>query len=199
MNPETHPPESLTHRLTALHGQAHRRYHTQAHVDALLGWLDHYRSLAIAPALIEAAIWFHDAVYDPQRADNEERSAVLAERELSALGWPEAKVLAVAAMVRATQRHEATEDDADTRLFLDFDLSILGQSPARYGAYRDAIRNECAWVDDARYREGRCRVLQAFAAREHIYFTPALRVAWEAIARRNVAEELAELARGGER
>lgn len=192
-------PDGLTARLRAMHAEAHRRYHGQAHVDALLGWLAHYRSLAIAPALVEAAIWFHDAICDTQRGDNEARSAELTERELRALGWPADAVSAVAAMVRATRLHEASEDEPDTRFFLDLDLSILGQSPERYAAYRDAIRFEHAWVEAARYRDGRQRVLQAFAAREHIYFTPTLREAWEASARRNLAGELAELARADNR
>ena len=192
--PPSHWPAKLTTRLAALYGQSHRHYHGQAHVDALLAWLAHCQPLAISPVRIEAAIWFHDAVYEPERTDNEQRSAELAEFELHALGWPDADVRSVAAMVRATRLHEAPAGDADTRLFLDLDLSVLAQSPAQYAAYRDAIRAEYAWVDADRYREGRQRVLRAFTAREHIYFTPELREAWEPSARRNLANELAELA-----
>ena len=186
-------PDTLTTRLAALYGQSHRHYHGLAHVKALLVWLAQYQQLANTPARIEAAIWFHDAVYEPERSDNEERSAELAEMELHAIGWPEADVLATATMVRATRLHEAPADDADTRFFLDLDLSILGQSPAEYAAYCAAIRAEYAWVDAARYRDGRQRVLRAFTTRKHIYFTPALRDAWELSARRNLANELTEL------
>ncbi len=187
-------PASLTTRLAVLYGQSHRHYHGLAHVEALLAWLAQYQQLAISPARIEAAIWFHDAVYEPERCDNEERSAELAELELHAIGWPEDDVLATATMVRATRLHEAPADDADTRLFLDLDLSVLAQSPAQYAAYCAAIRAEYAWVDAARYRDGRQRVLRAFTARKHIYFTPTLRDGWELSARRNLANELAELA-----
>jgi predicted metal-dependent HD superfamily phosphohydrolase len=165
-------------------------------VVALRRWLQRYRALAETPALIEAAIWFHDAVYDTRRDDNEARSAALAQAELSALAWPPAAVQRVAALVLATQHHAAEAADADARLFLDLDLSVLGQSAAVYAAYSDAVRLEYAWVEALAYRQGRARVLRSFLDRECIYRTPALYDAWEASARRNLKQELDTLETG---
>jgi predicted metal-dependent HD superfamily phosphohydrolase len=186
-------PPVLRARLGAMYGEPHRHYHALAHVEALRGWLAHWRDLARAPRLIEAAIWFHDAVYDTHRDDNEPHSAELARNELRALAWPEADIARVVTMVRATQHHAAALSDADTLLFLDLDLSVLAQRADVYDAYSAAVRAEYAWVEAHRYRAGRMRVLQSFMARDAIYRTPALHAAWEPAARANLARELQAL------
>ena len=186
-------PPALRARLVAMYGEPHRHYHSLAHVEALLAWLAHWQVLARSPRLIEAAIWFHDAVYDTHRDDNEPRSAALARNELRALAWAEADVARVVTMVRATQYQPADLADADSLLFLDLDLSVLAQRAEVYDAYSAAVRAEYGWVDEARYRAGRASVLQSFAARATIYRTPALHAAWEAPARANLARELQAL------
>lgn len=187
-------PPPLLDALRAAYHEPHRHYHTLAHIDALRSGLAEHAAECEHPTLIDAAIWFHDAVYDTRRDDNEERSAVWAEGALAALGWPHDAIARVAAMVRATQRHEAL-DDRDTRLFLDLDLGVLGRNQAAYDAYAAQIRAEYGWVAEADYVRGRAGVLRSFLDRPAIYFTPALRAAWEDRARRNLARELAALER----
>src|SRR5687768_4797278 len=60
--------------------EPHRHYHTVEHILECLSWFDHARELAAHPAELEAALWFHDAVYDPLSCDNEGQSAELARR-----------------------------------------------------------------------------------------------------------------------
>lgn len=189
-------PATLRARLEAMYAEPHRHYHSFAHIEALLRRLVHWRALAHSPRLIEAAIWFHDSVYDTHRDDNEPRSAELARVELRALAWPEADVARVVTMVRATQHHAAALSDADTLLFLDLDLSVLAQPAAVYDAYSAAVRAEYAWVEAARYRAGRLRALQSFMSRDAIYRTPALHAAWEPAARANLGRELQALGEG---
>ncbi|HEY9026017.1 MAG TPA: N-methyl-D-aspartate receptor NMDAR2C subunit [Burkholderiaceae bacterium] len=186
-------PETTLARLRACYAQPQRRYHTQAHVDALLRGLAQHAALAMRRDLIEAAIWFHDAVYEPARSDNEAQSARLARTELAAIGWPDDAIERVASLVLATAQHDAARDDRDAWLFLDLDLSILGQDASTYRAYAEQIRAEYAFVPEARYREGRIRVLGRFLERDAIYRTPALHAAWEAAARANIDDELQRL------
>ena len=187
------PPPALRARLEAMHAEAHRHYHTLAHVQALLGWLARWRHLAGKPRLIEAAIWFHDAVYDTHRDDNEARSAESARHELRALAWPEADVARVVAMVRATRHHAVAVAETDTLLFLDLDLSVLGQPTTVYDAYSEAVRAEYAWVEPTRYRAARAGVLHGFLCRTEMYRTPSLRDAWKGAARANLVRELQTL------
>ena len=188
-------PAALTGNLAARYAEPHRHYHTLAHVQALLRHLDTHRALARRPAHIEAAIWYHDVVYDTRRRDNEICSADVVRFELMSIGWLGVDVERVAGMVEATQHHRAADDDTDTLLFLDLDLSVLGAAPAAYDAYRRAIRAEFDWVPDADYRVGRAGVLRAFLDRAAIYRTPTLQTLWEATARTNLHGELADLIR----
>jgi len=184
----------LLARLRILYTESHRHYHTVAHVEALLAHLRRYAHLVQDLKAVAAAIWFHDAIYDTHRDDNEERSAMLAQEELESAGWAPLLVKQVAHMVRATRHHRADAADTDTLLFLDFDLSILGSSPESYSAYCAAIRAEFSWVNDEAYAEGRSRALQTFLQRDKIYRTSLLWDAWEASARVNMLRELAALA-----
>jgi len=185
---------ALRGRLAARYAEPARHYHTLAHIDALLRGLASCQHLAREPEMIVAAIWFHDAVYDPQRRDNEARSADLARAELADLGWTGVAIERVATLVLATAHHDADPADSDAWLFLDLDLSVLALDPTRYAAYRDAVRAEYGFVDDVRYRAGRAAVLRSFIDREAIYRTPELHAAWEAAARANLADELETLA-----
>src|SRR6266850_1795575 len=67
-------------RLTAAYAEPQRVYHNQQHIAECLAQFDAVRHLARQPEAVEVAIWFHDAVYDPKGADNEEQSANLAKR-----------------------------------------------------------------------------------------------------------------------
>jgi predicted metal-dependent HD superfamily phosphohydrolase len=187
-------PAALRARLAAMYGAPERHYHALGHVEALHRWLAQWERLAREPRVIDAAIWFHDAIYDTHRDDNEPRSAELACNELAAIGWARDAIERVAALVLATQHHQAAAHDTDAWLFLDLDLSVLAQSPIHYAAYRTGVRAEYAWVDEARFRAGRAAVLRSFLDRESIYRTPELHAAWEAAARANLAAELSSLA-----
>ena len=70
-------------------------------------------SAAYDAAAVAMAAFFHDAVYDATRDDNEERSAVLAEHQLGSLGWDDARIRVVAALVRETATHAS--DGASTQ------------------------------------------------------------------------------------
>lgn len=177
--------------LAELYRDPGRHYHSDAHVAECLRALDAHRDLAERPEEVELAIWFHDAVYDTRRADNEEASARLAAECLTPLGIEAATVERIAELIRWTKDHRAECPDAE--LLLDIDLGILGQAPEVFERYDAAIRAEYAWVPEDPYRAGRAQVLQSFLDRERIYRTPTFRAAFERPARANLKAKLAEL------
>jgi len=174
-----------------------RHYHNLAHIEAMLGLM---RMHALSdPTSIEAAIWFHDAVYDTRRHDNEERSAALATERLAGLLSPD-RIGRIATQIRATAGHTVPDfSDAGVRndcaLFLDMDLAILGGTPEDFAAYESAVRREYAWVPEPLWIEGRRQVLERFLARPTIYASQPFRASHEAAARRNLTRSLKQRAR----
>ncbi len=183
----------LMNQLVAAHSERHRRYHTLQHLRECLAHFDAAAALARHPAEVELALWFHDAVYDPQRSDNEERSAAWAHDSVLAAGCPAEVADRVAALVRLTQGHAAPDGDPDADLMLDVDLAVLGATPARFAEYERQIRAEYAHLAEADFRAGRRRVLEGFLARPRIYRTGPFHDALEARARANLQHALAAL------
>lgn len=178
--------------LEARWREPHRHYHTIQHLDECLALLDSVRGEAVRPEEVEAALWLHDAVYDPPAADNEERSAALA-AELLAAGGVEGEVIArVRTMILAT-RHDATPPPGDAALVCDIDLAILGADQARFDEYERQVRDEFAWVPDPIFRARRLEILRTLMARPQLFATPSLRARFEERARANLTRSIAQL------
>lgn len=178
--------------LLAAWAEPGRRYHGVTHLCHCLARLDEAPAAEADRDRVEAALWFHDVVYDPRVADNEELSAAKAGRELAALGVPPAAAEDIARLVRLT-RHEGPASDPAGRLLCDIDLSILGSSPAEFDAYDRGIRDEYAWVPRDAYREARRQVLDGLLQRRPLYQTDHFRDRYEGPARANLERALAAL------
>jgi predicted metal-dependent HD superfamily phosphohydrolase len=192
--------EPLKQELSALYRAQDRHYHNLAHIDAMLALAGDYRGSLGDPEAVEAAIWFHDAIYDSKAKDNEAQSADLAEKKLAGRADP-SRLNRISAMIVATATHQVPPfDDAtatrDASLFLDMDLSILGAAPDAFDAYERAVRREYAWVEEPMWRAGRSAVLKSFLARPHIFHTEEFRQRFESQARDNMARSLAALTTG---
>ncbi|MFD1983218.1 hypothetical protein ACFSOZ_11115 [Mesorhizobium newzealandense] len=192
--------DPLKRVLSALYSAKDRHYHNLAHIEAMLALAGDYRGLLDDPEAVEAAIWFHDAVYDSRAKDNEAQSAALAEKKLA--GRTEAgRLNRISAMIVATATHllplfEDATAARDAGLFLDMDLSILGAAPDAFDAYERAVRREYAWVEEPMWRAGRSAVLKNFLARPHIFHTEEFRQRFELQARANMARSLEALTAG---
>ncbi len=181
-------------RLREAYDEPHRAYHTARHVGACLAVLDEEAVAALPerPAEVEAALWFHDAVYDTHAHDNEERSAAWAEECLAVAGVDPRVAARIGDHVRATRTHAAASSDG--QLVVDIDLSILGAEDVVFDRFEEEIRLEYAWVEQAAFAAGRSAVLRRFLDRPAIYATALFRERHEARARANIARALEALA-----
>jgi predicted metal-dependent HD superfamily phosphohydrolase len=186
--------EAVLDELIRAYREPARHYHTLAHIAALLRQLEAYSGAVGNRDAVALAIIFHDVVYDPRRQDNEQQSAVVARQRLAALGFPASLIQKVAAYIEATQHGRVLDiQDEDLALLLDLDLSTLASAPEIYRLYASDIRREYGHVPTALYRLGRRQILEGFLARKCIYRTPQLAERWEARARANISEEIAQL------
>jgi predicted metal-dependent HD superfamily phosphohydrolase len=176
-------------RLAAAYAEPTRAYHNTTHIIDCLGELDRSVELARSPDEVEAALWFHDAVYDPGSGENEDRSAQLASESLSSAGVPADRCQRIAGLILAT-RHVSLFSDPDTQLLCDIDLAILGRGQVEYDDFERRIRREYAWVPQLIYRRSRSDILAGFLRRPTIYQTAAFAARYEAQARRNLERAL---------
>jgi predicted metal-dependent HD superfamily phosphohydrolase len=179
--------------LVERYGSPRRHYHDLRHLAEVLDVIDLLSAEAGDVDAVRLAAWFHDAVYDPHRADNEEESARLAEERLPVCGVAAEQVAAVARLVRLTAGHDPSDGDPDGAVLCDADLAILAADPQRYGDYVADVRAEYAHLDDETFRRGRAAVLETLLGHGRLFRTPLGRSTWEERARHNLTAELALL------
>lgn len=186
----------LKAELEVRYAEPHRHYHTMVHVRALLDHAAACHDDLDDPGVVEAAIWFHDAVYDSRAKDNEARSAALAAEMLKGRMARE-RLRKVVAMIEATASHKLPElpgrAGLDAALFLDIDLSILGAPAEVFDACEHNVRLEYAWVPDDRWRRGRAAVLAGFLERPRLFLTERFHRLLDMPARENLRRSLAVL------
>ena len=181
--------------LRRIYSSEGRHYHTIAHVEDCLSKLESVSNCENREA-VEIAIWFHDAIYDPLRNDNESESATLAEEWLRTVKAPNAFRDEVTKLIVATD-HKTTPLTSDEKLIVDIDLSILGSTEKEYDRYSENIRKEYAAFSDEDYAGGRKKVLNHFLRFPTLYSTRPFRERFEKAARSNLERELRLLEKAG--
>ncbi|MET8246057.1 hypothetical protein ABZV31_17515 [Streptomyces sp. NPDC005202] len=183
-------PVPYADNLLARWQEPQRRYHTLTHLIAVLDHIDVLEQYADDPDVVRLAAWFHDAVYRPDRSENEERSARLAERALPEAGVCGRKTAEAARLVRLTLTHDPADDDRNGQVLCDADLAILASPPSAYAAYTAAVREEYHFVPNDAFREGRAAILRRLLALPRLFRTPYGETTWEQTARYNIGSEL---------
>lgn len=198
----------LRANLVTLYNEPHRHYHNFSHI---LHCMREYHAMQevddddipkdIEWMELEFAIWFHDAVYDPQAEplQNEKESSEMAFNYLWAKQYQALKSklpVHVANMVEATFDHhpEKPITDTTTKVLMDIDMSILGQPNHVYLNYAKNIRKEYSWVPLGTYIQERSKILKGWQELPEIYHTEYFRKRYEASARANIHTELILLA-----
>jgi len=186
-------PQVVFDELIQAYSSAERFYHNLTHIADCLSMFDRTKSLAAHPEEVELAIWFHDAVYDTRKGDNEQKSAAWAGKVICQSGLGGDVVERVSGVILAT-RHNTEVGDTDAQLMVDLDLSIFGADAEPFWRYEENIRKEYAWVPESLFRHKRVEILQGFLSRAYIYYHKQYREALEEKARLNLQQAVAKLA-----
>lgn len=184
--------DRLYGELIDLYSDKKRSYHTVQHLDECFSRLDEAREFAGRFHEIELALWFHDAIYDVRKDDNEERSAAWAGEVALRAGVPQTASTRIHGLIIAT-KHNVIPDTADAKVIVDVDLSILGAPMERFDEYERQVRQEYSWVPGWLFRRKRREILTVFLSRPHIYNTEYFIGAFEAQARANLERSVKAL------
>lgn len=188
-----HPQQSVTYwnEVETRYIAKGRYYHTLRHLDHLLQELVPHKQRIANWHTVVFAIVYHDVVYNTLKSNNEEKSAAFAEERLTSLSYPPAELARCKHLILATKKHAYS--DAETNLFTDADLAILGSDPQTYKRYTEQIRAEYKLYPNLVYYPGRRKVLEHFLGMEQVYKTQAFSERYETAARKNLQTELNEL------
>lgn len=178
------PPQS---EVLNAYCQPTRHYHTSEHLEEVLGWVPQLPLPQEDRCLLQLALFYHDAVYNSRRHDNELLSAQWARQELQFLGVE--RVEAVADLIMDTLHQKLPRSPLGCWM-VDVDLAILGSDWERVLRYHQDVRREYSWVPWFFYRFQRRKVLRAFLARSQLYHTAYFRDRLEVQARANLARLL---------
>lgn len=174
-------------RLITAYSEPHRAYHTQQHLSECLEKLD-WSMTAYShqdKALVEMALWYHDAIYDTSAQDNEFKSAQWAVCFLSEAGLIEEHCECIHHLIMATCHNEVPTDPLQ-QWMVDIDFSILGADNTRFAEYEVQVRQEYSWVPLDIYKAKRQEVLKQFLEFPRLYQTQAFYDAYEIKARENL-------------
>jgi predicted metal-dependent HD superfamily phosphohydrolase len=164
-----------------------RYYHTQTHLEDVLQKLDWARGafdksgdldgLTVDERsrlldTVELALWYHDAVYDPKRKDNEAKSRDMFLADAARFGLPKNISATIAAMIDVTANHR-TAKTLSEKILCDCDLAILGAPKGVFDEYDKNIRKEYAHVPVAAYKIARRRVMGGFLDEKRLFKTKA--------------------------
>lgn len=186
--------QTLWQDIAARYSETHRTYHSLRHIEYLFAAFDEIDHYLHEPNLIALALYYHDVIYDPMRADNELKSAEYAiDRLQPYLTDAQCSYIYALIMMTATHQLDKLTDQqkcSDAAYLLDMDLSILGASWSEYEHYAQAIRCEYAHVPMHDYRTGRIAVLKKLSAPPQLYLTDYYHERLEAQARNNIEREI---------
>jgi len=184
--------EELWAEIEKEYSTENRYYHNLAHLYYMIDKVYKFKDRLKDIGTIMFSIFYHDIVYDTNRQDNEQRSAMIATDRLAKLGLPVDKILKCQNQILATKGHE-TNADNDTNYLIDIDLAILGEIPENYKDYAKKIRSEYSSYPSPIYNDGRKKVLQSFLDMDRIFKTDECYQKYERQARENLKAEINEL------
>ncbi len=181
--------DDIYNHLASRYNEPHRFYHTAAHIDQCLGHLDNACAISGGCDLAELAIWFHDAIYDVEARDNEQKSAAwFAECAKNSL--PDQMIEQVSQCVLSTA-HQTPPVDNLCKLVVDVDLCGLGQDWSGFVRDGDNIRMENSGMRTDDYVKSQIVFMEKLLGRERIYATEYFNSCFEVSARSNISRQLA--------
>jgi predicted metal-dependent HD superfamily phosphohydrolase len=174
----------LWQKLMFCYTQKIRYYHNLNHISYMFKVLgDHH----ITPVL-GWSIFYHDIVYIPGAQDNELKSRLLAEQDLTYLGEHKEYIYQICTAIAKTKEH-LDPSSAEEELLFDADYSILGSEPSVYICYAHNIRKEFQHLSDQDFYPARIEFLEHLLSKHSLFYTHDFKTKYQEKARKNITNE----------
>lgn len=141
---------AIHQQLITSYNEPQRVYHTLNHVEHCLTHFDKIRVYLQNPQAVELAIWFHDVIYKPGAADNEQLSAdFFMETTLNL--FEDSFRNTVYQHIMATVHCGTDIDNSDTKYMVDIDLSSFALPWPEFLRDSNKVREEMGSLSDEVY------------------------------------------------
>jgi len=171
------------------YNEPHRFYHNIKHLIHVLEQFDfaveHIGVSQNTAAIIEMAIWYHDAVYNPDKNDNEFQSAELFAEHAQAMDINVNIINDVKRIILVTENHHLASS-LDEEIMSDCDLSPLGFTKEGFDKSDKDIRKEYPNTPAIE----RKKALEKFLKHNGIFKTTIFKKAYESQALENIKEKI---------
>lgn len=119
--------DSLWTTIEYQYTSRNRHYHNLSHIYNMFLQLEDFKTEIEDLDSLRLAIWYHDIIYKSTTKDNEEQSALFAEKALKGLKHDSFNIGNIKNLIISTKKHELIlTKNLDNAYLLDLDLSILG-------------------------------------------------------------------------
>lgn len=186
-------PAAVWQEVAQRYAEPHRHYHDKGHLAHCLEQLDMAAGVILQPDQVEMAIWFHDAINEPDVKTNEQQSAELF-RQLATGMMDSGFITAVADLILVTT-HSRKPDNPDHQFICDIDLASFGCPWECFLRDSSAVKAEFQGPDEDYYR-GKNAFLMALLARPKIFLTDFFNRRYESQARDNIGRFLSLIDQG---
>lgn len=149
-------------RIVNFYSSKDRFYHNFIHIDEMLDLLNSLSLNHLEKFILKMAIYYHDIIYDSSSNENEENSVKLMMKEWNSdlnikfhYGKKQYNLSTIlkeiSKFIINSKDHRKLQDvkyKKLLKLFLDFDMAILGQEAERVWEYDEQIKKEFAGSPD---------------------------------------------------
>jgi len=184
--------EPIFQALINAYNESQRYYHTLGHINHCLDQFDQVSHLLKQPDAVELSIWYHDIIYHPGAADNEQRSADTFKQQTDSL-FPLEFCNVIYAQIMATLHDQSEILDHDTRYLVDIDLSGFALPWPEFIQDGENIRHEMKSQTDAVFDAKQKSFYLYLLDRPRIYLSEYFFDKYEAKARQNIKDKLETL------
>jgi predicted metal-dependent HD superfamily phosphohydrolase len=154
--------KAITFYLPNMWGDKRRFYHTTTHLTWVLKNIEQNISFKYLNVYEKAALvlgaFFHDAIYDPRKKDNEDESIRFFK---SSYISKDAKMLHVVCNLIEVTKHRKRPAGKLERIIWDADNATFKENYDQYLLYEKLIRKEFEFVPPKEYKEARVKFLES--------------------------------------